>query len=88
MHGVLIHDPDSGNMPTQVCGYGSYPSQMQTEWRQHGDIFLPNMLQVIESNGSGKNASEIQQVHLYRWLVGVEAPDELFDPGSISVHLS
>lgn len=86
MHGVLIHDPDSGYMPTQACRYGRYPSQIQTEWRQHGDIFPPNMPQVIKSNGSGINVSEIQQGHLYRRLAGNEAPDELFDPVAIGLR--
>jgi hypothetical protein len=76
--GVLIHDPDAGFMPTHATWHGTYPSRMQTEWLRHGDIYLPESTRVIKPIGRSGGA-EMHQINIYRWLIGGDAPDDVFD---------
>ena len=52
---------------------------MQTEWSKHGDIYLPKSTRVIKPIGRSGDVAEMHQINIYRWLIGTDAPDNLFD---------
>jgi hypothetical protein len=86
LRGVMVHDPDAGFLPTQVTWHGSFPSRLQTEWSLHGDIYVPKSTRLIKPVGHGSDMGEMHQINIYRWLIGPDSSDDLFDSSVVDLR--